>query len=51
MHILIIPAGLILWYMAYEAKPSVNDDDEKYLWEEKNIDKRNRILGILNEIH
>ena len=25
MQILILPAGFILWYLAYEAKPIIND--------------------------
>ena len=26
MHILLFPVGFILWYLAYEAKPIINDD-------------------------
>ena len=48
MHILIISAGFILWYLAYEAKPVINED-LKNIYEEKNIMKRNRILGILKQ--
>ena len=48
MHILILPAGFILWYLAYEAKPIINDD-VKLNWEEKNINKRNRLFNIINE--
>ena len=48
MHILIIPAGLILWYMAYENKPSINDEVANEL-ERENILKRNRLITILNE--
>jgi hypothetical protein len=48
MHILILPAGFILWYLAYEAKPIINDDVRLYL-EEKNINKRNKLLSIINE--
>ena len=48
MHILIIPAGFILWYLAYEAKPIINDE-ETLNWEEKNINKRNKLLNIINE--
>ena len=48
MHILIISAGFILWYLAYEAKPVINED-LKNIYEEKNIIKRNRILGILKQ--
>ena len=48
MHILIFPVGFVLWYLAYEAKPIVNDE-VKLLWEEKNINKRNKLLNIINE--
>ena len=48
MHILLIPAGFILWYLAYEAKPIINDEVKLYC-EEKNINKRNKLLNIINE--
>ena len=48
MQILIIPIGLILWYLAYEAKP-INNDEATCLWEEENFDKRTRLLKILKE--
>jgi hypothetical protein len=48
MHILIFPAGFILWYLAYEAKPTINDE-EKFEWEIKNKTKRNKLLNIINE--
>ena len=48
MHILIFPAGFILWYLAYEAKPIINDE-VKLHWEEKNINKRNKLLNIIND--
>ena len=48
MHILIFPAGLILWYLAYEAKPIINDEVTLYL-KEKNAIKRNKLLNIINE--
>ena len=48
MHILILSAGFILWYLAYEAKPMINDEI-KINWDEKNTNKRNKILNILNE--
>ena len=48
MHILILPAGLILWYLAYEAKPIINDE-VTLNWEEKNTDKRNKLLNIINK--
>ena len=48
MHILIISAGFILWYFAYEAKPIVNDELE-FLWEERLMSKRNRLINILKK--
>ena len=47
MHILILPAGFILWYLAYEAKPIFNDE-VTLSWEEKNIIKRNKLINIIN---
>ena len=48
MHILIFPVGFILWYLAYEAKPIINDE-EKFNWEEKNTNKRNKLLNIIKD--
>ena len=48
MHILILPAGFILWYLAYEAKPIINDEvtlDQ----EEKKTNKRNKLINIINK--
>ena len=35
MHILLFPVGFFLWYLAYEAKPIINDE-VTLNWEEKN---------------
>ena len=48
MHIFILPAGFILWYLAYEAKPIINDEVTLH-WKEKNKNKRNKLLDIINE--
>jgi len=48
MHILILPAGFILWYLAYKAKPIINDEI-KHHWEEENTNKRNKLSNIINE--
>ena len=48
MHILIFPAGFVLWYLAYKAKPIISDEVTLY-WEEKNTNKRNKLTNILNE--
>ena len=47
MHILLFPAGFILWYLAYEAKPVINDDVTNHR-KEQNIKKRNKLLNIIN---
>ncbi len=46
MHIIIFPLGFLLWYMAYEAKPLI--DEKSNFWEEDNKAKRNRIRNIMN---
>ena len=48
MHFLILPIGFILWYLAYEAKPFINDDVTLH-WINENSDKRNKLLSILEE--
>ena len=47
MHILIFPAGFILWYLAYEAKPIINDEVTLH-WEEKNTNKRKLLKFTVN---
>ena len=48
MHILIFPAGFILWYLAYEAKPVINDEITLH-FEEKTKNRINKLLNIINE--
>ena len=48
MYILILTAGFILWYLAYEAKP-INNDEATLNWEEKNLNKRNKLFNIIKE--
>ena len=48
MHILLFPVGLLLWNLAYEAKPIFNDE-VTLNWEAKNTIKTNRLLNIINE--
>ncbi len=48
MYVLILPAGFILWYLAYKAKPIINDEVTLH-WEEENTNKRKRLLNIINE--
>ena len=50
MHILILPAGFYLWYLAYDAKPTINDEVTLCL-EEENTNKRNKLLNIINECY
>jgi len=47
MHILVLPFGFILWYLAYKTKPIIRDDVTLH-WEEKNTNKRNKLLNIIN---
>ncbi len=48
MHVLILPVGLFLWYLAYKAKPIINDE-VTLIWEEENTNKRTKLLNIINE--
>ena len=48
MHILLFPAGFILWYLAYEAKPVINYEITLH-FEKKNKNRRNKLLSIINE--
>ena len=48
MYIFILPAGFILWYLAYTAKPITNDDVTLNL-QESNTNKREKLLEIINE--
>ena len=48
MHLLILPAGILLWYLAYEAKPISNDEVTLH-WREQNANKRNKLLNIIKE--
>ena len=48
MYILIFPAGFILWYLAYEAKPIFNDE-VTLLWKKNNVLRRSRLQDILNK--
>ena len=48
MQFLIIPLGFILWYIAYEAKPILNDEATS-IWEKENFVKRSKLLNILKE--
>ena len=50
MHILIFPAGFILWYLAYEAKPIINDEVTLH-WEEKNSLKQPFRYYLDQKIH
>tara|TARA_B100001109_G_scaffold199025_1_gene165687 strand:+ start:271 stop:423 length:153 start_codon:yes stop_codon:yes gene_type:complete len=48
MYFFIFPAGFILWYLAYEAKPIINDE-ATLNWEKKKTTKRNKLSNIINE--
>ena len=48
MHIIIIPVGFVLWYLAYETKPII-DEDYSFRSEDENIKKRGKLHNILND--
>ena len=48
MHILIIPIGVVLWFIAYKAKPIINDE-MNYIFEEENILKRSKLQEIIKK--
>ena len=48
MYIFVLPAGFILWFLAYKTKPIINDDVTVH-WEEKDKNKRSKLLNIINE--
>ena len=48
MYILIFPAGFILWYLAYETKPIIDDEVTLHRVEKK-TNKRNKLINIINE--
>ena len=45
MHILLFPVGFILWYLAYKAKPIINDE-VTLNWEEKNINNKEGFMNF-----
>tara|TARA_Y100001970_G_scaffold251851_1_gene325094 strand:+ start:10431 stop:10586 length:156 start_codon:yes stop_codon:yes gene_type:complete len=47
MELIAIPIGLILWYLAYEAKP-YEEDKAGLIWEKENIAKRSKIRQIFH---
>ncbi len=48
MELIAIPIGLILWYLAYEAKP-YEEDKAGLIWEKEHIAKRSKIKQIFNQ--
>ena len=48
MHILLFPLGFILWYLAYEAKPIINEELRLHR-KDNNTNKRDKLLNIINE--
>ena len=48
MHILILSGGFILWYLAYEAKPIINEEVTLYR-EEKLTNKREKLINIIKD--
>ena len=47
MHILLFPIGFILWYLAYDAKPIINEEITN-IREEEILIKRSKHQDILD---
>ena len=47
MHILLFPIGFILWYLAYDAKPIINEEITN-IREEEILIKRSKLQDILD---
>ena len=48
MHILLFPIGFILWYLAYDAKPIINEEITN-IREEEILIKRSKLQDILDK--
>ena len=48
MHILLFPIGFILWYLAYDAKPIINEEITN-IREEEILIKRIKLQDILDK--
>ena len=48
MQFLIIPIGLMMWYLAYKGKP-LNVNYENFIWDEENYNKRIKLQNILKK--
>ena len=50
MELIVLPFGVLLWYLAYEAKPQ-RKDEVGSIWEEEQIVKRIKLSNLINEIN
>ena len=50
MELIAMPLAIILWYLAYEAKPKRNDEIGS-IWEKEYTNKRVRLSNLINEIN
>ena len=50
MELIAFPFAVLLWYIAYDAKPK-RDDEVGYIWEEENTNKRLRLTNLINDIN
>ena len=48
MELIAFPFAFLLWYLAYDAKPS-RKDEIGLIWEEEYLLKRLKIRNIINE--
>ena len=50
MELIVLPFGVLLWYLAYDAKPQ-RKDEVGSIWEEEQIVKRIKLSNLINEIN
>ena len=48
MELIALPFAFLLWFLAYEAKPT-REDEIGLIWKEENVLKRLKITSIFNE--
>tara|TARA_B100000579_G_C22308795_1_gene610639 strand:- start:133 stop:285 length:153 start_codon:yes stop_codon:yes gene_type:complete len=48
MELIALPFAFILWFLAYDSKPS-RTDEIGLIWREENLLKRLKITSIFNE--
>ena len=50
MELIALPFAVLLWYLAYDAKPKRNDEIGS-IWEEENVVKRIKLTTLIDDIN